>query len=244
LLDGTLAGTTDVTYKIDAGTDWEDAIRAVLLDAGEIKPAIIEPITATVAYTILVQPSGNYADILTQLCNIVSYVYYFDNEGFPRFESPTNIETASSVFTFTTNENIYLGSRKRYEYSKVKNSCSCFGSNINGQIFKGLAEDTNSTSSTRIALIGKRALVITDENIYSDALAQTRAEFELAKAIQVVESISSEAIPVDSINPDDVITLIDPASGTNDRYLIQSIGFPLLNTSSMQIQIWNARSLL
>lgn len=244
-LDGSSAGTLDVTYKIPAGTDLESAVRQVFSDAGEIKPVIFEPITATLPYTVIIEPNGTYADILLKLADMVSYVVYYDNNGYPRFEPPVDIDTAGSIWDFTTNEGLYLGSRKRYEYSKVKNFCKVIGANVNGQIYKGEASDTNIASSTRIDLIGKRALVITDDNIYSNALALERANFELQKAIQVIESVNAESIPIDVIEGDSLITITDSSAGfDNSRYLVKTVTFPLLNDGNMSMSVWNARSLL
>ena len=245
LLDNTLSGVVEKGYVIIAGTPWDDAIRQTLLVAGEIKSPIIQPTSENLDYNIVIQPGETYGDILSKLCLSISYVIYYDNEGFPRLEPPCDIDSAGSVFDFTTNENIYLGSKKRYEYSKVRNSCVVTGTNNNiGVIYRGTIQDTDPTSPTNVNLIGVRSLVISDDTIASDDLALQRAKFELDKVIQVVESISCECIPLDHITPDQVITIYDPHANTNGRYLIKSLSLPLVGGGNMSLSVTNARSFL
>jgi hypothetical protein len=259
-LDGTLAGTLDTTYKIPSGTDLEAAVRQIFSDAGETRPVIYEPFFTTpvastpiaatpiaLPYTIIMDANGTYADILKKLADMVSYTCYYDSQGYPRFEPPTDIDSAGSIWDYNNTDSIslYLGSRRRFEYSKVKNYIVVIGSNVNGLTYKATASDNNSESSTRISLIGKRALVITDDVIYSTSLAQQRANYELQKAMQVIETVNAESIPIDIIEGDNIITYTDSGNGfNNSRFLVKSVSFPLMNDGNMTLNLWNARSFL
>jgi len=246
-LDGTLGGTIENTYIIPVGSDVETVVRQIFVDAGETRPVIFEPIVATTPYTLIVNAGDSYSQLLLKLAEMISYVVYYDNNGFPRFETPANdinnIFNAGSSFDFTTNEIIYLGARRKFEYSKVKNECVVIGANVAGSIYRATASDNNITSPTRIGLIGKRSLVIIDDLIYSTDLAQQRANYELQKAIQVLESVDVECVPIDMIEGDSIITISDNGLGVSgDRYLVRSVSFPLLNTGGMSLSVWLARS--
>jgi hypothetical protein len=246
-LDGTIGGTIETTYTIPVGTSVESAVRAVFAEAGETRPVIIENTSEVTPYTIIAKPNDNYASILTKLAEMISYVVYYDNEGYPRFESPVNninnIITAGSVWDFVTNEGLYMGARRRFEFSKVYNYVKVIGSNVNGLTYSAIASDTNVSSSTRIALIGKRTFVVEDDLISSTPLCQARADYELQKAIQILESVDAESVPIDIIEGDSVVTVSDSGLGTSgDRYLVKSVSFPLLNTGTMTMNLWKARS--
>jgi hypothetical protein len=118
------------------------------------------------------------------------------------------------------------------------------GDNINGQIFDAISEDTNVDSPTRIALIGRRTKIISDNLIYSTALAQERSDYELQNYISLMESVDLSTIVIDIIEGDDIVTIIDSGNGLiGDRYLVKSVSFPLANGQDMKLSVWKARSL-
>lgn len=249
-LDGTLGGTLLNTYTIPQGTDLETAVRLVFQEAGESRPVIFQALDPSVqtSYTLTLESGNTYADILNRLSEMVSYVVYYDSNGFPRFEAPindiSNIVNVGSVFDFTIDENLYLGAKRRLEFSKVRNTVKVYGMNVNGTIYQATSQDTNPSSSTRVALIGEKTMVITDDLIPSNTLCQTRADYELQKSIQILESIDVECVPVDLVEAGtSVITISDSNMGvTNQRYIVNSVNFPLMNGSNMSMNVWAARS--
>jgi flagellar hook assembly protein FlgD len=243
-LDGTLSGTLESPYIINSGEDIEDVVTALFTAAGEVKPPIIYPTTETTPYTLIKEAGASYADILIELANMLSWVVFYDKDGYPRFQPPTNIDTAGSVWDFTTTEVNYLGGNRKYTFSDIKNNVVVIGDNINGTLVKATASDTNVSSTTRIALIGKRTKVIEDANIYNATLAQDRADYELQKAISLIENIDMQCIPIDTIEGENVITITDDSIDlTADRYLVKSVSFPLTVDGSQQMSCWKARSL-
>ena len=244
LLDGTLGGTLDVEYVAYVGASITDIVKAVFLDAGELKEPIIEPTTETLAWNLVKAAGNTYADILNELASMLSWVVYYDNNGYPRFEPPTDLETEGSSWDFVTTEINYLGSQHRYEYSKVKNYIVVIGNNINAPTnIKAIAENDGTgkylNSPTQVSLIGKKVSVITDQLISTGVLAQARADYELEIATSLVETVNMESVPIDILDVDQVITVTDSSNGLNtDRYLVKNISFPLLNTGNQTLNVW------
>jgi hypothetical protein len=249
LLNGELAGELEDDYVISVGTNIETAVRAIFTAAGEVKSPIIAPVTTatpTTVYTITEEAGSNFAEILIKLAKMLgSWTVFYDRNGFPRFQPSTDIDDAPSVWDFTTNEVTYRGNSRQFEFSKIKNSVKIIGDNISGNIATGLAQDTSVTSPTRISLIGTRSVVITDELIYNDILAQERADWELVNNyISLAESIDITALPIDIIEGDHIITITDSGNGLiGDRYLVKSGSFPLTNGQDMKLSVWKTRSL-
>ncbi len=243
LLDGTLAGELEAEYIIDVGTNVVDAVNAVFLEAGEVKSPIIHPTDEVTPYTIIKNPGDTFSAILSDLENMMSWICFFDKNGHPRFQPPTDIDTVGSVWSFTTDEIAYLGSSRRYEYDKIKNHIVVYGDNINGELFRSVAEDTNPESPTRIDLLGKRTKIVNDDLIYSFELAEARAEWELQQVIMLNESVDIRFMPIDIINEDSVILINDSGIGlSGDRYLVQSVSFPLAYDGEQSLSVWKARS--
>ena len=243
-LDGTLSGTLDVTYIIEEGWTIEYAVQDILTEAGETKTPIVYPTTETLPFDIVKLPGDTYLDILNNLASMLSWNFFYDSNGTPRFQPSTNIETSGSVWDFTTDEVNYLGGQRRYQFSDIKNYIRVIGDNYNALTYSAIAEDTNVDSPTRVALIGKRVKVIEDANIYSDSLASRCANYELEKSISLIEQINMSSIPVDVIETDNVITITDTALElSTERYLVKSLSFPLTTEGSQSLSLWRARSL-
>jgi len=232
------------TYIIPVGTSIKDAIDGILSEVGEVKTAIVEPTTEVTPYTITASYDTTYGNILIELANMISWVCYFDNNGYFRCESPTDIETAGSVWEFSTSEITYLDSRHLYEFSKVYNAITIIGDSYAGATVRYTAEDNGVDSSTSIAKIGRRPLTIEDSLISSTPLAQARAEFELQKSISLVETLDMSAMPVDVIDSSNIITVTDSGSGlSSTRFLVKNVNFPLNIDANMTMQCWKGRSL-
>ena len=109
--------------------------------------------------------------------------------------------------------------------------------NIDGAIFDSLVENNDLQSPTSIPNVGfKRVKTIKDSNIYSTALAEVRAEYELKRATNVLNEISIKSIPMYHLDVDNVITLTD-AKHNLDRYrfLINGISLPLGTSGDLTI---------
>lgn len=243
-LDGTLGGELESEYIISIGDAIPDVIRAILTQAGDPKSPTITDTLVTVPYTIVKEAGNTYADLLLELANILTWVVYYDRHGNLRFEPPTDITTAGSDWDFSTNEVTYISGNKTLDYTKVRNYIVVYGDNINGELFSAIAQDTNATSPTRVALIGKRVKVLTFDLLYSDNLCQQRADYELQQGIMIFESVDAVSIPVDIIEGGSVVTITANSLGLNgDRFLINSINIPLSYDSNMSLNIWKTREL-
>jgi len=243
-LDSSLSGTLLAPYIIDAGQSIEDVIKTLFIDAGFTKVPVIYPTTEVTPFTIATTVGQSYFDIIQSLCNMLSWVAFFDSDGYFRFQPPTNLDSSGSVWDFSTTEINYLGGQRRFSFSEIRNTVKIFGDNIAGTLVTATASDTAVDSPTAVALIGERVLVIEDTNIYNISLAADRASFELQKSISMIETINMNAIVVDIIYPDDVITITDSAiSLTGDRYLVKSVSFPLTTDGTMSLSLWKQRSL-
>jgi hypothetical protein len=245
MINGELAGELANDYIITVGTRIDTAVRGIFTEAGETKNPVVYPTDIVTPYTITEEAGSSYASILTKLAEMLSWECFYDKNGVPRFQPPTDRNKSASLWNFTTDEVNYRGSTHRYEFSKIKNSVKVIGDNILGEIFDGLAEDTNATSPTRINLIGRRTKVIIDNLIYSDVLCQGRAEYELERLIAEYESADINSIPIDIIEEGKIITIGDDANGLvdTDRFLVQSINFPFRNGDDMSLGVWKVRSL-
>lgn len=242
LLDGTLGGIMEDAVTILYGESIADAVQGVLDMAGDDTAPIIAYTDMTVPCHINKAPGDNYASILTELAEFLSWEVFYDEGGRLRFQPPQDFETEASVWDFSTNETTYKGGSHSYEVDKVKNSVLVIGDNINEHIVKGRAQDTNIFSPFNVYRWRVNSLVITDDLIHEDIYAQQRAEYELAKVIAMQESISVNAVPVDVINEGDIVTVEDGSADLHrDRCQVRGVTFPLRSDGFMTLDLWKTR---
>jgi hypothetical protein len=144
--------------------------------------------------------------------------------------SPDEIDgTKPSIFDFTTEDFLYQGASQEYKFTELYNSVLVIGDNINGAIYDFKTQLNSLLSPVSIPNMGfERVKVVEDTNIYSDALAKIRSEYELKRVICLQSSIDITCVPVFHLDADNVFTLTDDSMGlVSRRFLINSFTLPL-----------------
>ena len=247
LLDGSLGGEIDANYIIPAGTNILSAIKAVLQPSTDaLKEVVYDPIlpvldiafaSITTPYSIEKSAGDTMGDIIIELAEMVSANVYYNEHGQLVFEQDFKDNIKGSLYDFSTEEFNYGGSTITYKFNKVYNAVKVIGDNVNGATYTATVENNNLQSPTSIPNVKfMRIKVITDTNIYSNALAQTRAEYELKRLTNLLNEISITSVPMYHLDVDKVITLTDSSQGLDRyRYLINSISIPLSTGGSMTV---------
>ena len=250
LLDGSASGTLETTYNIAAGTNIVTAVQSIFAEAGEVKTPIIAPTSITTPYELIKEAGSTFSELLEELANMISWVCYYDNDGYPRFEPPSDLDSDASVWSFDatdTGETVLLSSDADYPFSKFYNNVVVIGDSVNGITYRAVATDTSTGNGTSVAELGvKVTKVIEDSLIYSTPLAQERADAELAIAVLSSESVDLSTVHVDILEGDDIITLKNTELGidTVRRYKVESISFPLFVTGEMGVSASRERVLM
>lgn len=252
LLDGTLGGKLETTYLINEGTKVLQAVQDTLLqDNGNGYPVDLTPLVfdsafkdATVQYDISKSPNESIGDMLIELANMLSADIYYGVNGNLIFKS--GIKDISQVskptlWTFDDTEYEYLESSITYDFTSIKNCVTVAGANTNGDlVYVATANNTNPQSPTRISLIGKRQYYIEDSNIYSDELAQDRAEYELNRLSILQNTININAAYMIHLDVNSCIAINDEYFEYYDtRFIIQDINIPISVNAIIDINCTN-----
>jgi hypothetical protein len=244
-VDGTTSGTLVSDYIIPVGSNIGDAAKSIIsTQIGDVKPPIIVPTTVTSPYTLTINRGDNYGSMLIKLAEMISYECFYDKNGQFRFQPVGDDSIKPSIWDFSTNEVTYLGSSRRFDFSKLKNSIYVKGDNINGTQVAGSAKDSYIFSPTYVNLIGERVLDIDDDIIGTSDLASQRAAYELRKAVIIQENLSLDCIPIFHLEEGNIITIEDSGNNLNrDRYIVSGISLPLNVSSTMRVDVWKNRPL-
>lgn len=256
LLDGTLGGNTEGTYIINVGTNIKQAVKDILmLDNGNGYPIDIQPLifdsnyqNEVTAYTITKSPNSTLGDMIIELANMISCDVYYNENGNLIFQSGisdiANIKKPT-LWSFKENELEYLSSNLSFNFSKVKNRVIVIGGNVNSTIiYSAVAENKNAKSPTKIQKIGIKNAYIEDSSIYTQQLAQDRANYELNKISIVQLSSNLQSSYMTHLDVNNCIEISDEFLGfKNDRFIIQSLNIPISTGSVIEITCSNISEL-
>lgn len=249
LLDGTIAGKLKNKYIINIGTRIDEAVKAVIIDSGEIK-YIIDECNITVPYTMTYEIGKTYADIFKDLCEIVSFETNYDINGYFRFKKALDEDDYNSIpssWDYTTvngngSANLYLQSNRELQWNDIKNSIGVYGmtdSNLGIQYTAFSSDLTGSELS--IDKIGERFEPIEDDKIYTTDLCKQRSDYELLKRIKANEKVTLDIVSNFSHKLEDIISLTDNSNGSSGNYLIQGISYNLGYNTKMTLTLWKCR---
>ena len=245
------AGTLEATYEIPVGSDIEQAIMGILtLDNGSGYPIDLKPIIYDRAfkglkmpYTLSKDAGSTLGEMLLEIGTILNAEVYYNSQGnlcFININETTLDVQKASLWDYSDEDRDYCSATANYDFENAVNEVHVVGDNINNEIFSAMAKNENPVSPLCIQRIGRRIEYINDSNIYSDDLAQQRANYELRKfgILKTTMNIQVSFNPLLFVN--NLITITDKYYNlARERFLIQSISYTIGNESQMAISCSN-----
>jgi len=243
-------------YQILSGTNIYDAIRDILqidMQNGNIVD-YIDPILdpnykdEVMPYTLIKNKGTFLSDLLISLANILGCDIFYDSDGHLTIESGTEDITYSQkgvIYNFLVDTNEILEYSLDYDYSKVVNSITVVGTNVNDKIYTYTAQNNNLLSPTRIGYIGMReAETVESAMVSSSQRAEEYAKYLLNKEsiMQTLLKFPTTFIPHLDVNR--VITISnEDYEFFEERFIIQEITTPIGNGSQLKISCSNISEL-
>ena len=244
------------TYKVLAGTNIYNIIKDILLlDLGNgnlidyITP-ILDPLykDEVLPYDINKSAGSYLGDILIELANILGADIFYNKRGNLVVSSGTediSYSNLASIWDFSDKETEYMDNSLTYDYTNVINCVTVVGNNTNDIIYSYTAENNNPLSPTRISYIGRKELApIETSMVYNEDRAQDYAKYELNRRSILQSTINLNCSLIPTLDVNKVCTITDDYYGfDSERFIIQSISFPITTKSTTQISVSNIASL-
>ena len=245
------AGTLEATYEIPVDSDIEQAIIGILtLDNGSGAPIDLKPIIYDRAfkglkmpYTLSKDAGSTLGEMLLEIGTILNAEVYYNSQGnlcFININETTLDVQKASLWDYEDTERDYYNATANYDFENAVNEVHVVGDNINNEIFSAMAKNNNPASPLCVQRIGRRIEYINDSNIYSDDLAQQRADYELRKfgILKTTMSVNVSFNPLLFVN--NLITITDQYYNIQrERFLIQSISYSIGEQCQMSISCSN-----
>lgn len=245
------SGTLETTYEIPVGTDIEEAIKGILsLDNGSGYPIDLKPIVydsrfkgRKMPYTLSKDAGSTLGEMLLDIGTILNAEVYYNTEGnlcFISINETINDTDKPTLWDYSDVEPEYFNANISCDFENVINEVHVVGDSVTTDLAYAMAQNTNPESPICIQIVGRRVEYINDANIYSQELAQDRADYELRKK-GILET--SATVPV-AFNPllfvNNIITLEDTFfEYKREKFLIQSISYSIGTESQMTLTCSN-----
>ena len=244
LRNGNLEG---IEYQVKAGSSIKGAMESMLQLCGFTKYRINSPTpTPNVPNDIAISIGGTAYDLLNQLANInANYQMYFDENGvFYYNQIPSGNDEQIMV-----NDDIWKDTLISYNtsisFENVKNYIEVFGKTLaNGKVPYGVAYESNEKSPFYInGNLGKIRIVLSGgeyENIYSNSLAQQRANYELYLRCRLQDQISISCVPIYWLDVNWLVEITLPNKQgieETNKYMIKSVNTTLGASGTQSITL-------
>ena len=250
LLEGKM-GTLEATYEIPAGTNIKKAIEGILtIDTGSGYPLDLKPIIydhsfdkAITPYTLSKDAGSTFGEMILELGTMLGAEVFYNDIGnlcFININETMNDDIKPVIWNYTDIKRNFQSSSTTYDFDAIANTVYVVGDNVKGKICSASAENNDPSSPLCIQRIGRRIKYINEASIYTDELAQDRANYELRK-LKILQTSVQVSV---AFNPllfvDNIITLDDSFYHfQREKFIIQSLSYPIGNDNKITITCSN-----
>lgn len=250
-------GKIEEGWEVDAGIDIEEIIQSIQLtqmgngDIFDPSPLIYHSSLKGKKTQIAISKSAGetYGSILLELATQLSAEIFYNANG-NLVLSPTSVVANDGdkplLYYFNADQGDMSQLNFDYDYNSIVNRVVVIGNSSSGGVYKAIAVNNDERSPLCYQRIGFRTgNVINDSNIYSDILAEERAEYELRQQLILKTTTSSNILfnPFLSVNNLIAITS-DVYDLAYERFLIQGLSFSLDYSGQMSVTFTNLNNIL
>ena len=191
-----------IEYQVKANSSIQGAMQSAIELAGFTKYRIDEPIIKETPNDISISIGGTVYDILSQLAEInANYQMYFDTNGvFYYNQIPSGDNEQIRVDDDIWQRNL-ISYDTSINFEDVKNVIEVYGKTLeNGDVPYGISIDSNPESPFYVhGELGTIRIVLQGgeyDNIYSQELAEQRADYELYLRCRLQDQITINCVPI------------------------------------------------
>ena len=191
-----------IEYQVKADSSIQGAMQSAIELAGFTKYRIDEPTIKETPNDISISIGGTIYDILSQLAEInANYQMYFDTNGvFYYNQIPSGDNEQIRVDDDIWQRNL-ISYDTSINFEDVKNVIEVYGKTLeNGDVPYGISIDSNPESPFYVnGELGTIRIVLQGgeyDNIYSQELAEQRADYELYLRCRLQDQITINCVPI------------------------------------------------
>lgn len=247
LRNGYLEG---IEYQVKAKSDIRGAMISAITKEGDynfVKYIIDEPQPTPLLPNDISLPIGSTLyDVMYQLADINSnYQMYFDIDGTFRYNAIPSGENEQIMIDDDLWKKVLISYNTDINFDNVKNVIEVFGKTLDdGTTPHGYAEEDNPQSPFYIGgSIGKVRIVLNGgeyDNIFNEAQAQERADYELYLRCRLQNQVTLTCVPIYWIDVNWLVEITLPNKQgveKTEQYIIKSVDTTLGANGTQNISL-------
>ena len=250
-LDGTVGGKIVSPIEVARGSNIRNMTVGLLSEYKQIgqqfDPTPIHfPISfysATTPYTITKATNNNRGEIFKSFATMLNSDIFYNEYGnlcYENSQDNTTVNSKGAIWNFTDDDLDILNPAVKVNIQQVYNVVYIEGANIHGNVVDVIKKNTNPKSPTNVTRFEPTIFKVTDENIYSEELANKRADYELFKKSLLPISLNFTSPLIPHLDVNQVVNVFsNKHKFLNSRFLINSISIPISGTAKMSINMTN-----
>ena len=250
------AGRLQSTYEIPTGTPIKEAIESFLLmDLGNGVIADPKPIIYHSSFlgkktqcSISHQMGDKMSSLLLDLATQLSAEMFYNSNGnlvvTPSSEV-TDDRNKPLLYNFTADDGDFNQLSLSVNYDQIINKVIVMGSSSSGGTYQATAVNDNSLSPFCYQKIGFRVgEIVRDGSIFSNYLAQERADYELRKQMILKTTTSATVLYNPLLEVNNLVSITDDFLDLmKTRFLLQGISCSLDYSNQMSITVCSLENL-
>lgn len=228
-----------VATVVPAGNKIASVVKDTLIQLAGFNKYIIEDVGYEIPYDIKMSMGDTIYDLLSTIRDLYpDWEMFFDVEGVFHWQKIPSGENEPIIINFDEfKQNLIISDSVNIDFENVKNNIIVYGRLLdNGEQVMATSTDNASESPFNVNNIGTINYIVDDESIYTNELAQDRADYELFLHCRMNDSITLEIVPIDWLNDVNIkMRYTNEKVKIEGDYLIKSLQIPLSIGSNMTI---------
>lgn len=245
LINGEISGYLKNKVIINENIPIHEAIRATMSNLGGENKLLIETHEYNTPYKIEKSIGNTIWDIIEELKDLyMDYQAYYDNNGYFRFDKIKNKINDSIIWNFNDHD-FRINSSNEINFNNIKNNIIVYGKlkddGIQPKATVSITEANNPNNPFKIDGIngiGERSLSIEEDKYYTIEACQQRANYELWKHSNFLETISISCVPIYLIDVNNLVEFNSVEDNVIGKYIINNINESLRYDGLMNIQAY------
>jgi len=223
--------------RFNSNTPISDAMRLVVGTLGNETSMSIDTSLYTLPYNLEFSPDQSVLDVVQKLKELyMNWSAFYDINGRFIFRKTPNTINDVVVWDFKDKADFRINSQVSTDYSNIKNYIKVIGrTNNDGTIASAIVENNDINSPFSIAKIGKKALVIKDDDYFTNDQCLVNGQYQLFKHGNFNEQVSISSVPIYFLDTEQNINFNFPEDELEGMYCVNSIGIDLKFDAQMSI---------